>query len=431
MMRLTRVLVATRGAMARRLIQHYRALGVETAVGFSEPDAELSYLDDADFPVFLNGRTVAETYLSASRVVEAAMDSGCEAVHPGNCFLADHLELYDLANQANLAVIGADVRSLAGAGDRVLLRRLAREQGIPVLPGSDAIAPSSDGMEEAAAIGAPLFAKSARGRCSVRASRLEDVPAAVASVRRRAQLLSGDPGVYLERAVDGNRQVGVPVVLDRHGTAVALGVAEATLEHPGWRTGIEEFGGGLRLIQPGIEAASLRLARAISWVGVGRVRWAVSASGAWFLQGFSPRLTTGFDLWEAVHGIDLLDAQWRSLAGESLGWEEPTSVPKVGLQLRLYHLDPATGERPSGVLERLSVPGEGVQLGGVDPGMMLDQETDLLLAKLTFSGDSRGEVIARARTALEAVEVAGVPTNLASLRAAIDRAASGSDVAEA
>jgi acetyl/propionyl-CoA carboxylase alpha subunit len=433
MIKLARILVATRGTMARRLIRHYRAIGVETAAAFSEPDAELGYLDDADYAVFLNGRTVADTYLNAGRVVEAAMDAGCEAVHPGNCFLADHVDLYDLANKSNLAVIGADVRSLVGAGDRVRLRRVARELGIPALPGTDAIPEGSDGLDHAAAIGAPLFVKSGRGRCSVRVARLEDVPAAVEEVRTAARLLTGDPGVYLERAVEGLRQVGVPVVVDRRGTAVALGSSESVLEHPGWRTGIEEFGTGLRPIQPGIEEASIRLARALAWVGVGRVRWAVSDAGTWFLLGFSARLTTGFDLWEAVHGIDLLDAQWRALTGEALGWES-AEARRHGIQLRLLHLDPATGARPPGILEKLMLPdltNASVELGGADEGMPLSEDTDPILAKLTFVADSREEVLAAAQSALAAVEVDGVATNLAALRAALEGSHRPAEIAEA
>ncbi len=427
-MQLRRVLVATRGAMARRLVRHYRVLGVETAVAFSEPDAELSYLDDADYAVYLNGRTVAETYLHAGRVVEAAMDAGCEAVHPGNCFLADHIDLYDLANQSNLAVIGADVRSLVGAGDRVRLRRIARDLGITALPGTEAVPEGTDGIDLAAGIGAPLYVKSARGRVSRRVGRIEEVPAAVETVRGIARLLTGDPGVYLERAVDGLRQIGVPVVIDRRGTAVSLGLSEATVEHPGPRTGVEEFGTAIRPVAPGIEEASVRLARSIAWVGVGRVRWAVASSGAWFLQGFSARLTNGFDLWEAVHGIDLLDAQWRALTGEALGWE--ASPPdRHGVQVRLLHLDPLTGERPPGVLERLHLPGlppsrrDSVQPGGADEGMLLGADTDPILAKLTFTAHSRDEAMLLARAALAEVRIEGVPTNLEAVRAALEQTA--------
>ncbi len=415
---LRRVLIASRGATARRLIQFYHDLGVETAACFSEPDADLSYLDDADYPVYLGGRSVEETYLSPARVIEAAMDAGCEAIHPGTCFLAEHLGFYQAANTASLAVIGADPKALAQA-DRIHLRRLARDRGIPVLPGSEALVPGDDGIAAAASVGFPLFVKSIRGRVLRRVERMDDLAGALAAVRAESPRQTGERAVYLERAVDGLRQIGVPVVGDRNGNIVALGVAEATLEHgasTSWRTGIEEFGAGITGIDPGVEAASVDLAKALGWVAVGRVRWAVTGSGGWFLQGFSGRLTSGFDLVEAVHGVDLVETQLRCLMGRHLGWDGEDAAPeKHGIQLRIVHMDLDTGIPTAGTLERLELP-EGA-ITGVDEGMALDADTEPIIAKITVVAETRAAAIARARVAIAGVIVEGVPTNVHAIDA--------------
>jgi acetyl/propionyl-CoA carboxylase alpha subunit len=271
-----------------------------------------------------------------------------------------------------------------------------------------------------------LFVKSIRGRVLQRVDGIQDLRGALIAVRAEAALATGESGVWLEHAVDGLRSIGIPVVADRHGSTVALGPSDAVLQHPtaggGYRTGVEEFGAEILGLDPGIEEASVAIARAIGWAGVGRVNWAVARSGSWFFQGFSGRLPTAFDLVEAVHGIDLLDAQLAALAGEPLGWDPEESRPsKHGIQLRLLHIDPATGEQPAGTLTRLRVPGDPphVELG-VDEGMALDRETDPLLAKMTVAADTRAEAIAAARELLAAVEVAGVPTNLDLLRRQLD-----------
>jgi acetyl/propionyl-CoA carboxylase alpha subunit len=424
--KLERVLIATRGVEAQRLLRHYRDRGVETALAFAEAEADASYLDDADYAVWLNGRTVAETWLHPQRVVEAAMDAGADAIHPGTHFLATHLGLYQLAGVNNLAVIGADPRILAQI-DRLRLRRVARELGLPTLPGSGALAPGEDGIAAAAQVGFPLVVQSVRGRVLARVAHLDALPDALARVRGRGALQAGERGVYLERAVDGLRSVGVTIAADRHGAVAALGCSEALLEHrapdgTAWLTAIEAFGAEVESgLDPGILAASRAVGAALGWAGVARVRWAVTPDGGWFLSGFSGRLTAGFGLVEAVHGIDLLDAQWRCLTGEPLGWDPADCQPtRTGVEVRLLHVDPATGGRPAGVLASLELPAGG--MAGVEVGMALDEDTEPILGVWHAVADDLATARAHAAAGLDAVDVGGVPTNRAALAVALSGA---------
>lgn len=429
---LKRVLIANRGEVARKLIRHYRDQGVESVVVFSEPDAEQGYLDDADYAVYLNGSTVAETYLDAPKVVAAAMDAGCDAIHPGYCFLAEHLDLYDLAHRSNIAVIGADPKALGLVVDRVKLRGIAKRLNLPVIPSSEPIGVDQDGMEAAARIGAPLFVKALQGNAMARVDALEHLSEAMASVRRRARLVSGDETVYLERAVHAVRQVGTVVVADRQGTCVHLGLTDGSLEldaspggpgaapgQPGTYTSwIEEAGEGLHPdLQARLGEAAVNLCKAVKWVGVAKVRWALTANHGWFLLGFSGRLTTGYDLVEQVHDVDLLQAQFLAVAGKPLLWEQGDARPRRhGIQLRVFHMDPRTRTRPEGVLERVELPDGVLAEQGVDMGTHCTADTEPLLVKLTVTAPTRHAAVVKAKAAVEELIVEGVPTNLAALR---------------
>ena len=173
-----RVLIANRGVIARRLVRGFAARGVETVAVFSEPDVEQPYVDEADYAVYLNGQTVAETYLDVQRIVAAGMDAACDALHPGTCFLADSPELVEASNRANLQFIGPSRQVVATATDRLQLRRLCREMGIPLVPASATLEPEDDGVAIAAQMGVPLLVRSARGKQHRRVDALGEVAAA-------------------------------------------------------------------------------------------------------------------------------------------------------------------------------------------------------------------------------------------------------------
>ena len=132
-MDLERILIATRGEIARRLIRYYSAQGMETVLAFAEPEVELSYMDDADYTVYLNGRTVPETYANPQRVLSAAIDAGCDAIHPGYCFLAERMDFYQMAAAANMPVIGCVPQVMVTVSSRMELRNAARSVGIPLV----------------------------------------------------------------------------------------------------------------------------------------------------------------------------------------------------------------------------------------------------------------------------------------------------------
>ena len=245
-----RVLINARGEMAWRLIAFYREREIESVVVFSEADAEQPWLDDADYAVYLNGRTVAETYADARRVVSAAIDAGCDAIHPGYCFLAQRPDFFDAASKANMLVVGPDPRALIRVVDRMSLRGLAQKVGISLIPASEALPDGDDGIAAGAQLGAPLFVKAVDGKAYARARTVDELPSVIAQVRDASQAAGGGREVYLERAVDSLRKLGTPIAVDKFGNACWLGLTEASLQH-GFRTWVEEAG---EVGEPGLQS---------------------------------------------------------------------------------------------------------------------------------------------------------------------------------
>ncbi|MCO4743623.1 MAG: hypothetical protein KC912_02465 [Proteobacteria bacterium] len=413
-----RVLIANRGEIARRLIQFFKDRDIETVAVFSEPDVDQPWVEEADYAVYLNGRTVAETYLNADRVVAAAMDSAVDAIHPGYCFLADRPEFYALTDAANLFVYGAGSSLLSVAGDRLAVREAGRELGLDVVPGSDVLTNESDLVAEAVAVGFPLYVKAQHSSRARRVEALQDLPAALTSMQEEKL-----DGLFLERAIDRLRYVSVVVVGDDEIGSMPLGAVESSVRVR-QQTWVEELGpevveGDLGL---GLQGASVALADQLEWRGVGRVRWALSGGTA-FLIGFTPRLPTGYSLTEAVHGLDLLEVQLNTINGQHLGWGHLDTQPtRQGLQLRLIHGD-ADGVRTEGTLSNFTLPqSEGGLLveTGLEAGLLLGPDTEPLLAKITVLAPTRQAAIVKARSALAKVEVEGVASNLEALHALLE-----------
>ena len=410
-----RVLIATRGEMAMRLIAHFREKGIETVSVFSEPDVDQPWVEEADYPVYLNGQTVEDTYLNARKVLSAAMDAGCEVIHPGYNFLAERIDFFDMAHVSNVAVIGADPKPLLEMGDALTLRRKAEKLGLPLLPGTDVVPDSSDGLAEGLVLGFPLLVKSAAAGLSQRVNGEAELVAAVASVREWSEKLSDDGRVFLTRIAQRARHVGTVVVGDRMGRVIPLGHLEGSVR-AGGHSWLEEFGPGLlseelseRLIK-----ASVALTRSGRWLGIARVNWAIMGNSA-FLLGFSGRLTTGYSLVEQVLNIDLVEAQISVQHGEVVGFDRPDEPERYGLQVRILHGDPANGfEREEGEITVLELPESAgdvkVEVGTAE-GLLLGPLSDSLIAKITVTAPTRQSAIVRLRAVLEEVKVEGIATN--------------------
>lgn len=415
-----RVLVASRGIVARHLIEVLsQEEDTETVSVFSEPDVEQPWVEEATFSTYLNGATVESTYLDVTRVVSAALDAGCDAVHPGVGLVAERLDFHSLARGANLPVIGTDPRVLLRSLDRGDLDKIAREANIPMIPSSGDLGEADEGIEAAGRLGYPLWVKASAGGVAIRVDSAAELATALPRARDRARALAGDRRLYLQQHVEGLRTVATVVVGDRKGELVQLGHYTDALQVDG-RFWIAEMGPSI--LPPGLGERlgqwALTVAKAVDWWNIGRVRWAISPAGHAFFLGHSPCLPPTWALVEEMLGVDLVVTQLRIARGERLAWEHhDIALDRHGVLLRLLHVDPIDGSRPEGTVERLVLPvvrqgGSGLRVeAAVAEGSVCSADTDPVLAEIVVTAPTRQAALVRARAAVEAITVEGVPTS--------------------
>lgn len=295
-----RVLVACRGPLARRIFRLLEKRDLETVAVFAADEAEADWLETATYDAYLGDGPTELVWREPRRFVEAAMDAGCEAVHVGDEAVGDDLNLYAIAAEANVGVLGTEPRRISEVLDRARLSSRARQAHLAVVPRSDPIPADSDGVEAAARLGLPLVVGVTDIAGGERIDAFDALPAALARARAR-----GIP--LLERAVD-SVSLGVVYAVDAFGTARLLG---ATRRDPG---------GAVVVVEPpeAVRAGTERLLRETGFVGLARARWWLAAGGTAWFDGISPRLSASVGPLEAATGQDLVALQIAVGLGERI-----------------------------------------------------------------------------------------------------------------
>jgi propionyl-CoA carboxylase alpha chain len=415
---ITRVLVANRGEIARRVFRTCRDLGIGTVAVYSDPDADAPHRREADRAVHLPGSAPAHTYLRSDLLVAAARASGADAVHPGYGFLSENAAFARAVLDAGLVWIGPPPAAIAAMGSKVAAKALMADAGVPVLPELDPAAVTERDL--------PVLVKASaggggRGMRIVRA--LPDLRGAVAAARAEAERAFGDATVFCEPYVEAGRHIEVQVLADAHGTVWSLGERECSLQRRHQKV-VEESPSPMvdDRLRAELSAAAVTAASAIDYVGAGTVEFLARDDGTfWFLET-NTRLQVEHPVTECVTGLDLVAEQLRIAAGVALPAAPPASSG-AAIEARLYAEDPAAGWRPMpGTVRRLAVPaavGEfvvpgraGVRLdAGVVDGSVVGISYDPMLAKVIAWAPTRAEAAARLAAALAGARVHGVVTN--------------------
>ncbi|MCX6020818.1 MAG: biotin/lipoyl-binding protein, partial [Chloroflexi bacterium] len=367
----------------------------------------------------------AESYLSIPALLAAARQSGADAVHPGHGFLSERAEFAEACRAAGLIYVGPTPGAMRALGDKAAARALAAAHGVPLLPGYHGGDQTDERLAaEAEALGYPLVIKAAaggggRGMRVVRQA--GEFAAALASARREAQAAFGNGQMLLERYAPHPRHIEIQVLGDHHGALVSLGERECSIQRRHQKVIEEAPAPGLDpVVRDEMTAAALRLARAAGYTNAGTVEFLLDVEGAWRFLEVNTRLQVEHPVTEEVTGLDLVALQLRIAAGEPLPPNLTGLRPRGhAIETRLYAEDPAAGYLPSsGRLRRFRPPqGAGIRNEiGVAEGDEIGVAYDPMLAKLIATGADRTEAAARLRTALDAYEVAGIPTNLDQLR---------------
>ena len=436
-----RVLVANRGEIAVRIIRACRDLGMEAVAVYSDADAGAAHVRLADKAVRLGPPPPAESYLRIEAVVEAAITSGAEAVHPGYGFLAERAAFARAVEDAGLVYVGPSPAAIESLGDKLNARRLATSVDVPVVPGTLEPAPVDRpdqvaGVVEAAArIGFPLLVKAAAGgggRGMRRVARAEDLPLALASGSHEASSAFGDGSVYLEREILPARHVEVQLIADAHGRVVALGERDCSLQRRHQKLVEEAPAPGLSSDRRrGLHDMAVRLGIAAGLVNAATCEFLLEPDGSfWFLE-VNTRLQVEHGVTELVSGVDIVREQFRIAAGMPLGDDVIAAAARAAdpgshaIEVRLSAEDPSLAFAPTpGRVGRWVMPsGPGIRVDtAIEAGDPVPPDYDNLIAKVMAHGTDRDAAIDCLRRALDETEIGGIQTTLPFHRFVADSA---------
>ena len=423
-----KVLVANRGEIALRVMRACRELGVATVAVYSEADATAAHVRYADEARCIGPAVATRSYLNIDALVQAARETGAEAVHPGYGFLAENAAFARACREAGLVFIGPSPEVIELMGDKAAARRLAREAGVPIVPGTaEAVSPEK-ALAAAEEIGFPLMVKAAAGgggRGIRVVERREDLASAVAIAAQEAQAAFGDGALYLERYLSRPRHIEVQVLGDGCGNVLHLFERECTIQRRRQKLLEEAPSPALTPeLRERICAAAVWLARAAGYTSAGTVEFLLDQDGRFYFLEMNTRIQVEHPVTELVTGVDLVKEQLRVAAGESLRWrQEELTLRGHAIEFRINAEDPDKGFFPSpGVIERLELPGgPGVRVDhALYAGYEIPPYYDSLIAKLIVWGADREEALARGRRALDELVVEGIATTAPFHRRLLD-----------
>jgi acetyl/propionyl-CoA carboxylase alpha subunit len=418
---ITRVLVANRGEVARRVFTTCRRLGIGTVAVYTDPDATSPHVAEADVRVRLDGRT---GYLDATQLIAAARASGADAIHPGYGFLSENAEFAAAVQDAGLTWIGPPVAAVHAMGSKIEAKKMMAAAGVPVL---DELDPEAVTAEQLPVLIKASAGGGGRGTRVVRA--LCELATEAEAARREAQSAFGDPTVFCERYLAGGHHVEVQVMADAHGTVWAVGERECSIQRRHQKI-IEEAPSPLVERTPGMRAklfdAARLAAEAIGYTGAGTVEFMASGSdsgaGDFFFLEMNTRLQVEHPVTEETTGLDLVELQLLVADGGRLE-AEPPAARGHSIEARLYAEDPAKDWQPqAGPVHRFDVPTALTEFGllgragvrvdsGVVDGSAVSVFYDSMLAKVISYAPTRTQAAAILADALARTRLHGIGTN--------------------
>ncbi|MBB4523672.1 UNVERIFIED_ORG: 3-methylcrotonyl-CoA carboxylase alpha subunit [Rhizobium sophorae] len=427
------LLIANRGEIARRIIRTAKMLAIRTIAVYSEADAGLPFVREADESIAIGPSPARESYLSQERILEAARQTSAAAIHPGYGFLSENAGFAEAVEKAGIIWIGAPPAAIRAMGLKGAAKELMQAAGVPVTPGYLGPDQSEERLAaEADTIGYPVLIKAVAGgggKGMRRVERAQEFAELLASCRREAAASFGDDRVLIERYIANPRHIEVQVFADMFGNCVHLFERDCSLQRRHQKV-IEEAPA------PGLDAAAraaicdsaVKAARAVNYVGAGTIEFIADASEGlhpdriWFME-MNTRLQVEHPVTEAITGEDLVLWQLKVASGEPLPkMQDEIAMNGWAFEARLYAENPAAGYLPStGRLDHLSLPATVRVDSGVEQGDEITAFYDPMIAKVIAHGSNREAALSKLAAACAQIEVWPVRSNAGLLaRIAVD-----------
>jgi len=414
---ISRLLVANRGEIARRIFRTASDMGIGTVAVYADGDAHAPFVREADLAIALKGRTAGQTYLDVDKLLDACRRVDADAVHPGYGFLSENAAFAEAVIAAGLTWVGPSPAAIAAMGDKLAAKRLMQRAGVPTLDAVE-LGHEADPAAAAEKVGFPLLIKAAAGGGG-RGMRIvrdpTELDAAISGARREAGNAFGDDTVFMERWLPACRHVEIQILGDRHGNLVHCFERECSIQRRHQKV-IEEAPSPAVTpeLRARMGAAAVAAGRELGYCSAGTVEFLLDGDEFWFLE-VNTRLQVEHPVTEEITGLDLVREQLRIAEGEPLGYvQEDLTIDGHAVEARLYAENPARNFLPSPGTVAIWTPSRKVRArydSGIESGSVIGTEFDPMLAKVIVHAPTRREAALRLARALETSRLTGMVSN--------------------
>jgi 3-methylcrotonyl-CoA carboxylase alpha subunit len=421
-----KILIANRGEIAVRIMSTCHEMGIRTVAVYSDADAQARHVRVANEAYLIGPAPATESYLNIPRIIDVALRSGAEAIHPGYGFLAENADFAEACTQAGIVFIGPPADAIRLMGSKIAAKQLARQVGAPIVPGYDGEQQNAETLyQEALSIGFPLLIKASAGGGGkgMRVVNTEDeFYEQLAGARREAQAAFGDATVFLERYLQQPRHIEIQILADQHRNVIHLGERECSIQRRHQK--ILEESPSIALtpdLREQMGTAAVRIASAAGYINAGTIEFIVDQESNFYFLEMNTRLQVEHPVTELITGLDLVRHQLNIAAGQVMALRQADIQPRGhAIEVRIYAEDATQHYLPStGTITTLDIPqSPGVRLdSGVEQGDAITQYYDPMIAKLIIYGEDRAAAIARLQHVLAQSAIFGVTTNVSLLHA--------------
>ncbi len=416
-----KVLIANRGEIAVRIIRACRELGIRCVAVYSTADKNALHAQIADEAVCIGPPATKDSYLNMNAVIQAALNTGAEAIHPGFGFLSENAEFAKLCEENDIVFIGPSYKSIEMLGDKAAAKETMAAAGVPVIPGSKgAVKSVEDAKEIADKAGYPVLVKASAGgggRGIRRVDKAEELEAQLIAAQQEAKSFFGDDSVYIEKFLVNPHHVEIQIIADKHGNYIYLGERDCSMQRRNQKV-LEECPSPIvgDKLRAEMGKAAVAAAKQSGYYNAGTIEFLVDDDRNFYFMEMNTRIQVEHPITEEVTGFDLVKAQIKVAAGEELGVkQEDIRLNGHAIECRINAENPELDFRPSpGTIRSLYVPGgPGIRIdSAVYQGYTITPYYDSMIGKLIVHGANRDEAIMKMKWALAEFIVDGVDTNI-------------------
>lgn len=416
-----KILIANRGEIAVRIIRACRELGVRSVAVYSTADKECLHAQIADEAVCIGPSATKDSYLNMNAVIQAAINTGAEAIHPGFGFLSENAEFARLCEKTGIVFIGPSYKSIEMLGDKASAKETMKNAGVPVIPGSDGAVKSIDEARKVAEkCGYPVLVKASAGgggRGIRRVNSADELEAQIIIAQQEAKNFFGDDTVYIEKFLVNPHHVEIQIIADKHGNTVYLGERDCSMQRRNQKI-LEECPSPI--VSPELRErmgrAAVTAAKECGYYNAGTIEFLVDENRDFYFMEMNTRIQVEHPVTEEVTGFDLVKSQIEIAYGMELSIKQEDIILRGhAIECRINAENPEQNFRPSpGTINALYVPGgPGIRIdSAVYQGYTITPFYDSMISKLIVHGKDRDEAIRKMRWALSEFIVSGVDTNI-------------------